>query len=348
MIRKYLEDLERRIVPEQEETLHARWREFCRGDYGGDLFTPVRDEAGEPGLEWPPVTVNEGLDDPEKMALQQLNGCSRVLAEASGSLMCVRSNYGTGILSSLFDVEVFRMDEETNTLPTTRPVSGGKEAIRRLIDAGVPDLDRGFGGRALEMGEYFKELFQPYPHIARYVHVYHPDTQGPMDICELVWGSGLFLELMQEPELVKEFLELITATYIAYMDRWRQVFPPEGDFAAHWGLMHRGTVMLRDDSAMNLSPEMFREFIEPYDQRLLSRYGGGAIHFCGRGDHYIDRMPQMDGVYAVNLSQPEYNDMERIFRHTIDRGIQIIGLKRDAADAALENGRDLHGNVHCL
>jgi hypothetical protein len=169
-----------------------------------------------------------------------------------------------------------------------------------------------------------------------------------MDICELVWGSGLFLELMQEPDLVKEFLELITATYIAYMDRWHRIFPPEGDFAPHWGLMHRGTVMLREDSAMNLSPEMFREFIEPYDRRLLSRYGGGAIHFCGRGDHYIDRIPQMEEVFAVNLSQPEYNDMERIFRHTVDEGIQIIGLRREAAEEALANGRDLHGNVHCL
>jgi hypothetical protein len=52
------------------------------------------------------------------------------------------------------------------------------------------------------------------------------------------------------------------------------------------------------------------------------------------------------GLGAINLSQPEYNDMELIFQHSIDRGILIIGLRRDAAEAALRNGRTLHGRVH--
>lgn len=105
--------------------------------------------------------------------------------------------------------------------------------------------------------------------------------------------------------------------------------------------------MLRDDSAMNFSPAMFEEFIEPYDQRLLNHFGGGAIHFCGRGDHYIHRLSQMKGVHAINLSQPECNNMEVIFHNTIDKGILLIGLQQQAVEAALMTGRDLHGNVHC-
>ena len=53
----------------------------------------------------------------------------------------------------------------------------------------------------------------------------------------------------------------------------------------------------------------------------------------------------MDGVYAVNMSQPEYNDMERIFQNTVDRGIALIGFQRQAAEAALGRGRDLQGLV---
>ena len=104
--------------------------------------------------------------------------------------------------------------------------------------------------------------------------------------------------------------------------------------------------MLRDDSAMNLSPAMFDEFVRPYDQRLLDEFGGGAIHFCGKGDHYIDRLPQMDGVYAVHMSQPEYNDMERMLAHTVDAGINLIGLEPGAAREVLASGRDLRGRVH--
>lgn len=112
-------------------------------------------------------------------------------------------------------------------------------------------------------------------------------------------------------------------------------------------MMHEGVIMLRDDSAMNLSPAMFEEFVKPYDQRLLDAFGGGAIHFCGRGDHYIDSMCAMPGMHAIAMSQPDYNDMEVIYGATVDRGINLIGLNRTAAESALAAGRDLHGRVHC-
>ena len=41
------------------------------------------------------------------------------------------------------------------------------------------------------------------------------------------------------------------------------------DYGVHWGIMHGGHIMIREDSAMNLSPAMYGEFARPYDQRLL-------------------------------------------------------------------------------
>ncbi len=38
--------------------------------------------------------------------------------------------------------------------------------------------------------------------------------------------------------------------------------------------------------------------------------------------------------------------MEKVYRHTVDKGIKLLGLKREAADAALARGRDLRGQVH--
>jgi hypothetical protein len=281
------------------------------------------------------------------MALQQLRMCSDALAEGSGRVMNVRCNYGTSIVPSLFGVELYVMPEETNTLPTSHPVAGGKEGIRKLVEQGVPDVKCALGVKTLEMGERFREWFEPYPKIRKYVHIYHPDLQGPMDICEVVWGSGLFLDIMDEPDLVRQFLEIITETYIRLMREWNRVVPPRDGFMAHWGVFHKGTIMLRDDSAMNLSPEMFEGFIEPYDQRLLDEFGGGAIHFCGRGDHYIHRIPEMKGVYAVNMSQPHLNHMETILGNTVDQGIQLLDLQREVGEEALREGRDLRGNVHC-
>ncbi len=106
--------------------------------------------------------------------------------------------------------------------------------------------------------------------------------------------------------------------------------------------------MLRDNSGTNFSRRMYEKFILPYDQRLLDEHGGGAIHFCGKGDHFISLLGEMQGLNAVQLSQPHLNDMSKVYQHTIDKGIQLIGLEKQAALQAIESGIDLKGRVHCM
>lgn len=346
MTRQYLDDLEQRIDTEVEERLLSDWQTFLDGRLTSGFFSPRRIRQSPAGISWPEVRTNEALDSFERMAVQQLAVCSGAVANEGGSIMNVRTNYGSAILSSVFGAPVFRMADELNTLPTTRPLEGGVDTIRRLVDKGTPDLNAGFGRQCFEMGRYFVRLFADYPKIRKYVYIYHPDLQGPMDICEVLWGSGLFLDLFDSPDVVHSLLNLITETYIRFLREWEKIVPPQDGPAAHWGMLHKGRIMLRDDSAMNLSPDMFDEFIRPYDQRLLTEFGGGAVHFCGRGDHFIDRLARMNGLYAVNLSQPHLNDMERIFSNTIDIGIPIIGLRKDAAESAVKAGRNLRGRVH--
>jgi len=112
--------------------------------------------------------------------------------------------------------------------------------------------------------------------------------------------------------------------------------------------MIRGHAMLRDDSAMNLSPEMFAEFIFPYDQRVLREFGGGGIHFCGKGDHYIERMSDMDGLHTVNFSQPHLNDMEVLLANTVDKGIRLVNIVPEGIDQARAINHDLKGLVQMV
>ena len=80
----------------------------------------------------------------------------------------------------------------------------------------------------------------------------------------------------------------------------------------------------------------------PFLITLFDRFDGGAIHFCGRGDHYIEAMCEMDGLTAINMSQPELNDMDVIFRNTVDKGIKLVGF----GGMDLDNvGRPLRGHV---
>ena len=206
--------------------MFGQWRDFADGRHGEEIFSPKRPRPSPPLVEWPHVLVNDALEDCEAMALQQLEMCSKALAEGSGALLAVRCNYGTAILPSLFGGELFLMDRDIDTLPACRPLAGGAEAVRRLVDKGVPDLNTGLGAATFRMGQYFTQLFRDYPRISKHVYIYHPDLQGPMNVCEMLWGSALYLDLYDKPDLVRDFLSLITETYIRFMRRWNEIVTP--------------------------------------------------------------------------------------------------------------------------
>jgi len=342
-----LADLDSRISPDVERDIQRQWVDFVDGRHDGQVFTPCRSRKAPSGFEWPAIGINEALDNPVAMALQQLAPCSQALANGSGQILSVRCNYGTSILPSVLGAPVHVMDDCFNTLPTATAVPDGIDGIKAVLDCGVPDLRSGQGGPVLDMAGVFMDIKARHPRVGEFVHVYHPDLQGPMDVCELMWGSALFLSLYDQSGLVHDMLRLIVETYKQFFRLWQDVVPPTGGYSTHWGMLIKGQIMLRDDSAMNLSPDMFDEFIRPYDSDLLAYLGGGGIHFCGRGDHYIGSASSIPGLSCINMSQPQYNDMEEIYRHTVDCGIVLNNFSRAAAEEALAAGRDLHGNVHC-
>jgi hypothetical protein len=346
MIERYLDDLENRIDPEVENRLEAEWATFTDSTCSGAIFAPKRAVQSLPQVEWPSVSVNRAQVDLDAMLLQQYGACADQLTSGAGGLMAVRANYGTGIMPTLFGAELFVMDERLNTLQTTRPL--GAESMQALVEHGIPEMESGLGATVFAAGKRFAQIAAQYPKIGRHVHIYHPDMQGPMDMCEMLWGSEIFVDLIDKPELVHQVLRLVTDTYVRFMEVWDTVVGTNGkSWAAHWSMIHKGKIMIRTDSGMNLSPEMYDEFIRPYDQRLLNELGGGAVHFCGRGSHYIASTCSMNRMYAINMSQPHLNEMETIYRNTVDKGIKLLGLARGHAEEALAAGRDLRGCVHC-
>ncbi len=336
-----LEDIERRIDPETEEDLSAQWRDFLYGRFEGDLFTPCRKKPTAPGVTPPDVHINDAIDDLELMLQHGLRDISFQLSTETLN-PCIRANYGTGIMTSLFGAELFMMPRAAATLPTTRAFND-TDKMRALLEKGMPDLNSGLGQRVFDFTELCLEVFAHYPKIRKHVEIYHPDTQGPLDLCELMWGGEMFLAMYDEPELVHNVLRLVTDTYTAFMEKWFGLMPMHPEMSTHWpSLRHRGSILLRDDSAMNLSPELYKEFAAPYDAELLHHFKGGAVHFCGRGDHYMETLCSIPDLTGVNMSQPEYNDMETIYRNTVDKGIPLLAFPRERALADLGRPGGFH------
>lgn len=340
-----LEDVERRIDPEVEEDFVSQWRRFNYGGFDGDVFTPKRKKQSSPKVTLPRVNINDAIEDYDLMLRREMQGVSEALNGTRNNI-CIRANYGTGIMTSILGAEIFKMPYSNNTLPTTRSLDD-TERIREIVERGLPDINTGFGKNVFEFGEICLAVFEKYPKIKRYVTVYHPDTQGPLDIAELLFGGEMFYAMYDEPELVHGLLRLATDTYKAVMDKWYGLYPKDAEMNPHWGnLYHRGSIVLRDDSAMNLSPELYSEFGAPYDNELLNTYDGGIIHFCGRGDHYIDIIAEMPKLYGINMSQPEYNDMEKVLKNTVDRGIRILGFDPAHITRLIDRPGGFHHNMN--
>ncbi len=47
------------------------------------------------------------------------------------------------------------------------------------------------------------------------------------------------------------------------------------------------------------------------------------------------------------MSEPELNNMEKVYSNTIKKGINIIGLKKEEVDRGLKEGIKYMGRVHC-
>ena len=266
-----------------------------------------------------------------------------MLARGGNGRLCVRCNYGTGILPTLFGCELFLMEEDMNTLPTAIPLAS-RERVRSLVDQGVPDVHKALGAKVFEAAARFMGVFAEYPAIRQCIQLYHPDWQGPIDVAEVVWGSPIFYAFYDDPDLVRRFLSLVVDTYATFARDWYKLTGAPSAYTCHWDMLHKGTLMLRNDSLMNLSPEMYTEFVRPMDQRLFDEFGGGVVHFCGRGSHYIESLSKMRGLTGIAMSQPELNDMEVVFRNTVDKGIKLLDYR---GDRRLVKNRARRGQTHC-
>lgn len=344
-LRTYLDDLEQRINPSEEERLAAEWLAYADGHCATPFFSPTRQTAPT-AIHWPMMYVNDAFQSTDRMIYQQLRLVSNELIGGHGNLLNVRANYGTGIIPSMFGAEMFTLDTELDTLPCTRPLPDGEAGIRLLLDRRDTDYTRGLAGKVFDFAAQYAEAVKDYPLIRRHVHVYNPDLQGPFPLIDALWGGDIYVALYDEEDLIHEAMDYMTEVFLGFIARWQSLFPTyDAEHSVEWGLLHRGKVIIRNDAAMNISGQMYRQFVAPYDQRILDALGGG-IHFCGRGDHYIQPIGEMRNISCINLSQPECNNMETIYTNTVDRGIGIIGLPAEETLRATNAGRPLRGLVH--
>lgn len=292
-LKRVLDYLEERIDPidiKRREENHIKALSFQ------PLAAPVA-QVGYPVRNFKRFAMEEIHSDVEKMAYNELVGVLPVVEMENGGVPMIRANYGVGILPAAFGLKCRIV---AGNMPWVDAV--GQEGVRAILSRGVPDFTDEMSVKVLDTYAFYNEMLKGYPKCREAIKIYQPDYQGPFDAAELIYGTDILLDLYDEPELVTELLELVTKTYEVGL---RKIMPylndKIGDCIGQWQFVFPGNILLRDDSAVNLSPTMYEEFVRPYDDRLLEAFECGSMHFCGRADQWVFKMAESDGILGYNF-----------------------------------------------
>ncbi len=131
------------------------------------------------------------------------------------------------------------------------------------------------------------------------------DPQGPLTIAINICGvENLFVWMLTDPDRVHVLMEFCSDVLIEWIKVQKSHAGQSLDSGAwpHGILLPEGFggVWLADDDCTQVSAELYKEFVVPYNSKVLKAFKGGTIHFCGSAPHQIDNFMAIEGITGVN------------------------------------------------
>lgn len=131
------------------------------------------------------------------------------------------------------------------------------------------------------------------------------DTQGPLNIALSIAGvESLFCWFYTNPDEAHALMEFSTDILIDWVKVQKEhaKLPLEGGAFPHGIILPegKGGVSISDDDCTQLSADIYKEFIVPYNAKVLKAFGGGTIHFCGSAEHQLQNIAETEGLTGVN------------------------------------------------
>ncbi len=130
------------------------------------------------------------------------------------------------------------------------------------------------------------------------------DCQSPLTTANQLMGyDGLIYLMADYPNAAHELLDKIAEATIAWVKAQKEVTGEPLNECFTDQQVYTGThagVWFSDDDASLMSPQMYREFVVPYNSKILTAFGGGCIHFCGNALHQADNLLATEGLRAFN------------------------------------------------
>ena len=324
-VRRILDHLEGRI--DLAHVAAARARQRAALDFAELDRLPITFYLPYEGREIAAYPYPEAFADPAKMMVNELLVGFTSLYHAvdlrDDAPYCLRPNFGTGLIAAMFGAEVRLVEDNP---PWVLPLAPAR--LQAVADGPLPDPGAGLGRRVWEQYAYFRTTVEDYPVCKAALQFTLPDLQGPFSTAELLWGSLIYVDLYDRPELVHAVLDKVTRQMVAvYRALLGEVKDDLGDgYCSQHATGVAGRILVRNDSMVNLSAKMYREHVLPYDRQLGQELGCLGMHFCGNGQHQAANLLAIPATRSIDLGNPEKLDLDRLYTLGASRRVALLRL----------------------
>lgn len=263
--------------------------------------------------DYPHHTYTEQLASPEVMLYESLWELLSWARTPSDALLGVRPSLAF-LLPTCFGMK-YEITKE-GTAWYAEPLS-----LDAALDADLDDLAHcGEIPRILDFLAYFKD------NVPAGVQACCPVAVGPISQTDALLGAQIWTLFYDQPGKVRALIEKVTDAIIELLRLCKAVIgEPMGEFS--FGSLHLscGGVKIGSDSMVMMSPEMFRDFVQPSITKLCETFSGGLHHSCGYYPGHFDVLCDTPGLTAINLGQPEMWDHEQVVSRCHENGMIYYG-----------------------
>ncbi len=201
--------------------------------------------------------------------------------------------FGTGVLASGFGTEIIFNYKADPAVGLSKI-----KHIDELKKLKLPDPEKdGIMPMVLRSLDYYKQQCD--------LPVGITDCQGPLTTALSNIGYENFCYwIYDHPRQMHELMELVTEGLIQWVKFQKERAGAEME-GCNYPLGVKvpdgfGGVWLSDDDSVIISTDIFKEFVVPFNSKVLKAFGGGCIHYCGNATQHIENYCNTEGLTSIN------------------------------------------------
>jgi hypothetical protein len=242
--------------------------------------------------------------------------------------------FGTGVLASGLGTEVgFNPKMDPAVMMSTM------EDAQQINDLVMPNPYKdGLMPRVLKAIDYFKE------HCDLPIGV--TDCQGPLTTALSVIGYENFCYWMSDyPNLIHKLMDLCADSLIEWVKVQKKHIgvdnEEEGYIIGVKMPKGSGGIWIADDDSVIFNGDVFKEFVVPYNEKVLQAFGGGGIHYCGNSTQNKENYSQTKGLTCLhNFHLDNYGAVKETRNEMLDNNIPFYICDFTSGDERLESYYD--------